>query len=162
MNLFDQRDSLVIADQPVLDDVLQFDVQQVGFCLLHLRGAGLQFERTEQSFVVFTLDGPVRQRGRADLFGGLQVLLGESVAAVYGLLDRTLQRTQRFRVVLFGDAKIVQVPVDVGTPRQTVENGDAQRRRNVSASFVSELVAERRRSGLFIAIINWYGTRPTG
>ena len=89
MNLFDQRDSLVIADQPVLDDVLQFDVQQVGFCLLHLRGAGLQFERTEQPFVVFTLDGPVRQRGRADLFGGLQVLLGESVAAVYGLLDRT-------------------------------------------------------------------------
>ena len=69
MNLFDQRDSLVIADQPVLDDVLQFDVQQVGFCLLHLRGAGLQFERTEQPFVVFTLDGPVRQRGRADLFG---------------------------------------------------------------------------------------------
>ena len=52
MNLLDQRDSLVIADQPVLDDVLQFDVQQVGFCLLHLRGAGLQFERTEQPYVL--------------------------------------------------------------------------------------------------------------
>ena len=78
VDLIDERYSLIVPDQSVVDDIVQLDSEQIRTGLLKPVGTGLKFDRTEQPFVVFALYGFVGKRVGFDLLVGLIVLFGQA------------------------------------------------------------------------------------